>query len=424
MRPRLFLLLLLLSSSICYGQKAIELKLGAEASEFPAVGLSLEFDLPGEHVFSILGNKIRVFSTRDGTLVREYSLPVRRDPNERVTKSVSSFYQRGQVSLASGGKNLIVICDAYMDREGSSEAVFLIDVEDLTNGNDVSPVPILYPAEAEQKPLRFVCSIGDDQFVFVTRNRTHNDQLLLYRLGDTRIDSKSVVELDSRASRTPEYLCCGAFMTPLTYLLGSLQDGSSVEALRVVPDREANRSWQEMRCVGEKLSVFWNEDGEGAIETGETYTLPSLPIAISPNMNHHMITLEQPINKLLYRQSIGIAEFDRPLRRTPTRSFIVEHNREMGRPGVWSRDSTRFFVNDGNHSVRRRPRTISVHDASGAQVGIVSVGSGLSAEVVATSSDGDWIVTRNDLTKKPRPSSRSPENYQSAVYTLWDLRRL
>jgi hypothetical protein len=94
----------------------------------------------------------------------------------------------------------------------------------------------------------------------------------------------------------------------------------------------------------------------------------------------------------------------------------------MGGPALWTADGARFFVNDGNQSSYKRPRVISVHKASGAQIGVLPVGDALSSHVLAASKDGLFAVTRTDLYNSARPKRRRPNELKSTKFELWDLR--
>jgi hypothetical protein len=175
MKSVIVIIAIFVCSTSGWGQRPIELQLGDGEREFPML-LSPVFDDSAEHLISILGRKIRVVATSDGSLVREYLLPVR-ERTYGVANNSSSLYQVGQISLAFGGNSLVVIADdRCLDEHANPEPIFLIDINQLVRGENVTPISIRYPKKGTFQPHRFVCSLGDDRLVFVTRNVHQRDQ--------------------------------------------------------------------------------------------------------------------------------------------------------------------------------------------------------------------------------------------------------
>ncbi len=434
MKTMLFLALLVVGIQPSFGQTPIRLSFGDGEREFPLTS-SPVFDRSGDYLITVLGPKVRVFATEDGALVRECLLPrkhpvrftslgsktarpPRREGDDRKQPvrftSLGSSYASNQVSLTSDGKGLVVIV-------GGGLQIFLFDVDNLIAGRNVAPRVVRYQPEHVLQPHHFVCSLGDDRLVFVTGGREHDDRLVLYRLGDERIDAGSLVDLHSKSSRTPEYLCCSFIANPLTFLAGPSADGTVVTALRVTPDSRTGKPWQRPSCIAERIAISWNESGYGTLKTGEIFRLPTSPVAVSPSLEQCMISSERSIGRPVYRQTFGIFTFNKSRNPLLVRSILGEEYHGVGRPGIWSGDSSRFFVNDGNHSRLKLPRVISVHDKSGNRVGALPLGEGLSGEVLATSNDGRFVVTRTVLHRAPRPKQRTPDKFRSAAYALWEI---
>lgn len=421
MKPLIMIALLVSCPMIGWCQSRIDLALADDQHQYPRL-LSPVFDSSSEYLISILGNKIRVFATADGSLLREFVLPIRELRNQDFT-NLSSYYQRGQISLTLSGTALLVIADRhFVDANATPEPIFLIDVDQLVHGENVTPVQIHYPLKSKYQPRRFVCSLGADRLVFVTRDSTHNAQLLLYQLAENRFNPRSAVELRSIACRTPEYLCCSYYLSPLTYLSGPTADESGVNALQVTPDPPNRTAWaQPPSCKVEQLKITWDDRGYGSLKTIDAFSLPTLPVVVPANIGQYLAISHGGLPSGGILQNVYLATLGSPNRPLKVGAMVGQQNRSQGRTGLWSGDSSRFFLNDGNSSRQLRPRVISVHDSSGRRIGLLPIGKGIQASVLATSHDGRFAVTRNDLDLRPRSKRQNIGRIKPSEFTLWNL---
>ena len=151
-------------------QVAAQRPMKLEGSEYlPPYSHLCDFSTSGEYLFWAVRDKLRVYRTSDGTLLREIDIPPTVvDANHAESSRVRDDDGVDRLSLTLGGKKLIVGEKLYWrDHDAhTAEVVFrpqfaMFDVNEILSGQEVHPVIIQSPPhDATQKHFRphtFVC---------------------------------------------------------------------------------------------------------------------------------------------------------------------------------------------------------------------------------------------------------------------------
>lgn len=374
------------------------------------------FSESGEHLFHFSSfNRIGVYRTSDGELIREIKLPI---STQYAVDTVGS-HAWSPLSPAFAGKTLV--CGPYPWNQ-KDRVFLLLDTDAMVSGQQVDPMAVTYPRQPNVSLRTFVCSLGDDRLVFVDHLLPSSSRLVVYDMQRKVFDTGGNVDLEAAVSFAPNYLSMDSRLNPYAYLVKE-DGGESLMALRVTPNNGSSHFAALKSCAIEKLAIRWNDRGYGSVDVVDRRNLSALPVAVSPKLSHCLFANYAQRNSSEYLVTIGLTGFSVTNQRpTPVRQNRYENNRPVAYwIGTWSADGKFLFVGDGNDSKRRRPTVISIHDPTGKRLGIIPTGEAHSADILAISKDGRFVVTHKELKRKSNRASRQKEDNDQSEYQLWDL---
>lgn len=376
------------------------------------------FSESGEHLFHFTSsNRICVYQTSDGELVREIKLPI----STLSAPDTAGSRPWTPLSLAFGGKTLV--CGPHVSVSDEEERVFwLLDTDAMVSGHQVNPIAVAYPTQPNVSLRSFVCSLGDDRLVLVDHLLPSSSRLVVFDMQKRVFDSGGNVDLDAVVSFAPNYLSMDSLLNPYVYLVKGKSE-ESLLALRVTPNKYPGNMFIPQSCTIEKLHVHWNENGYGSVDVIGESNLPLLPVAVSSTLSHYLCATYSQRSPSEYLATIGLEGFSEIAQRpTPVGQLYGEFKRPAAYWfGLWSSDGKFFFINDGNDSKRLRQTVISIHDSNGKRLDIIPTGEAHAAYVLAVSKDGRFVVTHRELKRKSNRGSRQKQENNQSEYQLWNL---